>query len=410
MAFPARPAVCRPLFRKGTGVEGDGTGGGRLSMDLSMYGTIATYALRNILRTRLRSFFTLSSVALIMMLYTVVTSIGDSLTQQVAAAVQQEDLSIVIQSRYAPTPASSFIDETTRDAITALDGVQSHQGVLIDRKRLNGKVLVFVLGVTDYAVVAQRLGLKIVRGQGFRNGRDDLIVGEKAARVLGLDVGQRLDLSSTIEATVVGVYSTWINFLNAGIITDLGTAQALSGKPGTLSLLFLGLKDVAATPALVARINRQFPDVQATQIEQIPELFSHLKSFFYFSKIVTGLILMIAVAVLLNTFIMAISERTREIGILGAIGWSRRMIVSVFLVESLLLSLTGSLLGFLSAYPVMFLLQRSFTSVYMYIPVTPGPKVFLSLLLMSLVIGVLSILFPALYGTRISVAEAIRHE
>jgi len=193
-------------------------------------------------------------------------------------------------------------------------------------------------------------------------------------------------------------------------VTDLETAQRLSGKPGTVSLLFLGLDDAATAPALVERINRQFPDVRATQIEQIPELFSHLKSFFYFSKIVTGLILLIAVAVLLNTFIMAISERTKEIGILSAIGWSRARIVSVFLVESLLLSFTGSILGFLCAYPAMFLLQGSFSSVYMYVPVTPGLEVFLNLLLMSLVIGVLSIVFPALYGTRIGVAEALRHE
>ena len=120
--------------------------------------------------------------------------------------------------------------------------------------------------------------------------------------------------------------------------------------------------------------------------------------------------LLIAVAVLLNTFIMAISERTKEVGILSAIGWSRQMIVSIFLVESLLLSFGGGIIGYMCSYPVMSILLNNFANISMYLPEAPSLDIFSNVLLMSLFIGFFSALFPALYATKINISKAIRHE
>ena len=150
--------------------------------------------------------------------------------------------------------------------------------------------------------------------------------------------------------------------------------------------------------------------MRAIESQQLPDTLSPMKSIFYFSKIVSILTLLIAIAVLLNTFIMAISERTKEVGILSAIGWPRYMIISIFLVESLLLSFGGGIIGYLCSYPVMSILLSNFTAIGMYLPETPSINIFFNVLLMSLFIGLLSALFPALYGTKINIAKAIRHE
>ncbi len=71
---------------------------------------ILHYALRNIIRTPLRSFFTLFSGALIIMLYSVLTSVGNSFTQQISTVLEQQDIDIVVQAKYATTPVSSIIE------------------------------------------------------------------------------------------------------------------------------------------------------------------------------------------------------------------------------------------------------------------------------------------------------------
>jgi putative ABC transport system permease protein len=176
-----------------------------------------------------------------------------------------------------------------------------------------------------------------------------------------------------------------------------------------VSLLLLSLEDSTQTEKIVNKINEQFSQMKAVESQQLPENIGSVKSIFYFSKIVSVMTLLIAVAVLLNTFIMAISERTKEIGILSAIGWSRQMIIAIFLAESLMLSFGGALVGYLVSYPVMIFLQDSFPSINAYLPQEPTIGVFLNVSLMALLIGLLSVIFPAFYGTKIKIAKAIHH-
>ncbi len=376
----------------------------------NMFTIIFRYAVRNIIRTSLRSFFTLFSVALIIMLYSVLTSVGNSFTQQISAVLEQQDIDIAVQAKYAATPISSIINNTTVEAITHLNGIRSYDSILIGRKRLYGKSSVFILGVSNFNVFAQRLGFSIIEGRALVDLAREIVVGEKMAKVYGLSVGSEVKLSSGKKYLIVGIYSSWLNFLNSGIVIDLEDAQQLMNKPDKTSLLFLVLDDTTRTFEVIQKINKQFPDMRAIESQQLPDYLGPIKSMFYFSKIVSVMTLLIAVAVLLNTFIMAISERTKEVGILSAIGWSRQMIISIFLVESLLLSFGGGIIGYFCSYPVMAILLSNFTNISMYIPEAPSINIFFNVLEMALFIGLFSALFPALYATKINIAKAIRHE
>jgi len=375
-----------------------------------MFTIIFRYAVRNIIRTPLRSFFTLFSVALIIMLYSVLTSVGNSFTQQISTVLEQQDIDIAVQAKYAATPVSSIIENTTVEAITHLDGIRSYDSMLIGRKRLYGKSSVFILGVSNFNAFAQRLGFNIMKGRALGDATREIVVGEKMAKVYGLSVGSEIELSSGKKYLIVGIYSSWLNFLNSGIVIDLEDAQQLMNKPDKASLLFLALNDTTRTAEIIHEINKQFPNMRAIESQQLPDSLGPLKSTFYFSKIVSIMTLLIAMAVLLNTFMMAISERTKEVGILSAIGWSRQMIISIFLVESLLLSFGGGIIGYFCSYPVMSILLSNFTTIGMYLPEAPSINIFFNVLLMSLFIGLLSALFPALYGTKINIAKALRHE
>lgn len=375
-----------------------------------MFKIVGSYAFRNIFRMRMRSFFTVFSIVLVMALYTVLSSIGASFTTQIKKIIDNQNVDIAIQARYASSPISSIIDSSTAQQISSLQEVRSADALLIERKRIKKDVSIFILGISNYQIFAQRFGLNMIKGRVLREGANELVVGEKMANVLHLQIGDFFQLENKTKYKIVGIYSSWLNFFNAGLLVDLKSAQSLVSKKGKVNILFLTLKDTLKTQALVKQLNTDYPRLRAVESAQFPNYLGPIKSTFYFSKIVSLLTLLIAIGVLLNTFIMAISERTKEIGILNAIGWPKQMIVSVFFIEAIILSFVGSILGYISAFPIMYLIQKNFTNISMYLPSSPDLSVFINVLLMSFIIGIVSILFPALYSTKIEIAKAIRHE
>ncbi len=250
-----------------------------------MFKIIISYALRNLLRTRLRSFFTLFSVALIIMLYTVLTSVGDSFTKQIAIVMENKNIDIAIQAKYAATPVSSVIDSATLNAITHLEEVKSFNTLLIGRQRLEGKASIFILGVSDFNAFSTQLGFNITKGRTLKKSHREIVVGEKMAALFALDLGSDLKLNSGKKYTVVGIYSSWLNFLNSGVVLDLQSAQELTAKPDKASLVFLTLNDTIRTSEVIAKINTQFPEMRAVESQQLPDYFGPIKSAFYFSKI-----------------------------------------------------------------------------------------------------------------------------
>lgn len=375
-----------------------------------MFKIIMSYAFRNLIRTRLRSFFTLFSVTLIILLYSVLTSVGSSFSKQISDVLDDQDIDIAIQAKHATNPGTSIIDSKVFEGVSSLDGVQVVHSLLIGRKRLEGDKSVVILGVSNFNSFAQRLGFSIVEGREIGKAEAELIIGEKASKVYGFEIGDEIEFDAGQMYSVVGIYSSWMSFLNSGIISDLESVQRLVARPGKASLLFVKLDDSTRTAELIKKIEKKFPDMRAIESQQLPDYLGPIKSVFYFTDIVSVMTLFIAGAILLNTFIMAISERTKEIGILSAIGWPRQMIISVFLVESLILSFAGGMLGYLGSYIVFPILQSNFTSVVTFLPDSPTIATFFNVLLMSFIIGILSTVFPALYGTNIQIAKAIRHE
>ncbi len=375
-----------------------------------MFKIVCSYAFRNLFRMRLRSFFTILSIVLIIALYTVLSSIGVSFTSQIAKLIENQDIDVAVQARFASSPISSVIKSNIAKEISAFEEVKNVDALLIERKRVKKDISVFVLGISNYQIFAQRFGLNIIKGRVAQEKSDELVIGEKMANVLHLKIGSYFKFENKKRYKIVGIYSSWLNFFNAGLLIDLSSAQSLVGKEKKVNMLFLTLKDTTYTKNLITKINTKYPYLRAIEAEQFPNYLGPIKSVFYFAKIVSVLTLLIAVAVLLNTFIMAINERTKEVGILNAIGWSKKMIISVFLVESMLLSFTGGLLGYLSSYPIMYLLRQNFTNIYMYLPNSPDISIFVNVILMCFVISIVSILFPILYSTNIKIAEAIRHE
>lgn len=366
------------------------------------------YALRNIKRTPLRSFFTIFSIAMIISMYTLLTVIANSFTSQLTHVIKTGDIDIIIQSKFSATPLSSSISRKTIEKIAASPQIKSHVSVVMGKKRLPDRAIVFVFGMSDFKTISGKLGLNLKHGRLYHPKAHEILMAEKLMRTQKLTPGKSLILTEGEPYTIVGSYDSWISFFNSSIICDLEEARKLLHKPGKTNMLFIALKNPKESATMIEKINKNYHTVHAVKSSDFSNTLGALKNMFYLSDIIAFITLIVASAILINTFLMAINERTKEIGILNAIGWNRSMIVYIFVVESLFLALIGGLLGFLISYGMLVYIRNSFGNISFYLPESLDLQVFGYSMLMCIVIGIVSAILPALYASKISIAKALR--
>jgi len=300
----------------------------------------------------------------------------------------------------------SVLDERIGDKVEALLDVQSASGVIFTAIMLpeaGSFFIVFGYEPNEYAI--QRY--KIVEGEPL-SGNRQIIIGRTIAEALNQGVGSTLELSGT-RYRVVGIYETQIGWEEMGGVMTLRDAQILAGRPHKVSMYAIKMADPDMAGDVVSYINAEFPDAAAALsgdfVDQMPDF-----------ETVDGLmggISFLAIAVggvgVLNTMLMAVFERTREIGVLRALGWRRRSILHLILSEALWLGLIGAIVGIGFAYGLVALIGLEPTVGPMLQPVWE-PDVFIRAISTAMLLGLLGGLYPAYRATRLQPVEALRYE
>lgn len=183
--------------------------------------------------------------------------------------------------------------------------------------------------------------------------REGLLIGQPAAAKLHLQTGDKVNLSVNTSNgdvqeqtfTIRGIYTTGTyGFDSSTILLPLAKAQAITQTENHASTILILLKDTSFTDQVAKAINA--PNLKVLTWKDLNTLFVEFETmantyigFFYL------IILAITASVIINTLIMSVYERTREIGILSAIGMRGGRIMGLFLGESTLLAVGGVLMG-----------------------------------------------------------------
>ena len=208
---------------------------------------------------------------------------------------------------------------------------------------------------------------------------------------------------------VVGIYESNLGWEQTGGVVTLRDAQNFTGRPRQVSMIALKLKDAALAQAVVQEINARHPAVYAAISAEFAEEMPDIQS----SRAMLGGISVIALAAgglsVLNTMLMSVYERTREIGVLRALGWRRRAVLGMILQEALVLGILGGLMGMLTAFGLIALMKLSITFGTWVDPVWSW-QIFARAAAFSLLLGTAGGLYPAFRATQLSPVEALRYE
>lgn len=192
------------------------------------------------------------------------------------------------------------------------------------------------------------------------------------------------------------------------VFATLGRVQELLNKPGQLSLIEVSAlcKDCPVED-IVAQIQVKLPHAKVSAIQQAVKARTEtVERLTRFSAAVSLVVLAIGALMIFTTMMSSVLERTREIGVLRAIGFRRLHIVKGLVIEIALVSAAGGMLGYLAGIATSWAALPFFTEGGAQLKTTPQTMVFS--LLAALVIGLVSSVYPAFRASRLDPSEAVR--
>jgi putative ABC transport system permease protein len=340
-------------------------------------------------------------------LFAAVSAITADLRQQIAGAIDAYHFDVVVHEKRAPSPFSSRITPAQMQALVA-DFGSAVSPMVIGTLNEPWSAYALVMGVEP--AFAGRMAL--VAGQRMQSVDSDALLGELAAQRLGLQPGAQLKLGDK-HYRVSGIYRTGSRLFDGGLMIDTAQARPLftpAGSEGHYTLALLSTGNRAETARLVAELPRRHPAlraVPATEFAGALRLFRVVDAF-------VGTIAVVALVgtllVVTNTLLMAVAERTREIGILMAVGWTPARVLRMLMAESLMLCLLGAALGNAFGLGLLHVVNGIETIGFGWIPVSLPPLLVLSSFGLTLGVALLALAWPAAVLWRMQPLAALRHE
>jgi ABC-type lipoprotein release transport system permease subunit len=400
--------------------------------------TILKMAFRDLGRNRRRSFF--SALAL---------AIGVALLLLISATINGEmkgsmESTIKLQSGHLQVQAKNYDENKTslayEDLITDPENLAEQIAGLAPVKLATPRL--YASGIVD--TPTDSVGVRIVgidpeseANAPFRDGlvsgafitaddREGVMVGKSLADKLGLAAGDSINLlvnTSNGEVDqqsflIRGLFNTHFPSFDQGMVyMPLAKAQSITRTDGYASTIFILLQDREQTSAVVNAL--QTNQYKVLTYVDMNKLLSETEQLTQgYMALIYMIVLAMTAAVIVNTLLMAVFERTREIGILSAIGMKGGNIMAMFFAESFFLAVGGIVMGLilglgLVAYAtnVGFYIGNYSVTGFLFgetIYASLNPSDAVSLTITAFVITLLAALYPAAMAARMEPVDAMR--
>lgn len=371
----------------------------------AVFGTTGRLAGENALRDPRRTGATASALMIGLALVSTIGVLASSLNRSVDDLVDEQfTADLLVQS-------TTFLPFSTEvgDRIARIDGVGTMSRQQFTVARYDGEAA-YVTGVDpSFGAIYD---LDVVEGTERISG-EQALVSKDFAREHGLGVGDRLDLAfqgdRRLAAEVVGVVE------GSEVASEVTVPLAELAKVGVLrqdtaiSILLSPGADAGQVRDAIDEAAKSVPIVGVYDKEgfsdQIRERVNQLLFLIYG---LLALAIVIAVIGIVNTLGLSVIERTREIGLLRAVGMSRAALRRMIVLESVTIAVLGAVLGMALGVAIGFLLQRALSDDLTSLGLPIGQLVVF--LAIAVVVGVLAAVVPAVRASRLDVLDAIATE
>lgn len=257
---------------------------------------------------------------------------------------------------------------------------------------------------------------RLVEGE-FDVGRSTVLIGTELAQELKLSPGSIARLTTpageTVAVTVSGIFDLGAQAINKSwVIMSLAGAQTLFGLQGGITGLEMQVGDVFAAERLARILGNRFPELAwSSWQEENANLLSALSSQSASSYLIQAFVLLAVAMGISSVLAVSVIQKSKQIGILKALGITTEGVGRIFLIQGALLGLGGAIAGSLLGWGLvtMFLtFVRTETGEALF-PITLGPEVFLFSVLIAVIAGMGAAALPARRAARLNTVEVIKN-
>ena len=381
------------------------------------------YTVKNFTSRKLTTFITIFGVALVVFVFAAVLMMAYGIQKTLIATGLPDN--VLITRKAANGEISSLVDGETQDVIRTLshiavdkDGKQiisKEPVVIINLKKISGGLSnVTVRGVSE-TILELRPQVKIIEGRMFNFGLRELIVGSAVTgRFIGAKLGDEVKFAGD-NWKIVGVFDSD----GSGFDSEMwGDSQALLNafnRGNTVSSVTLKLdnvnnfKDFKKNFEFDRRLQQYEAKIEQQYFEEQSELMANfIRILGIFITVIFSFGATIGATI---TMYAAVANRTVEVGVLRALGYKRRSILIVFLIESLVIAVTGGVIGiflasFLQFFNISTLNFGSFAELSFSFSISPS--IIISSLIFAVLMGIIGGFLPSVRAARLNIVNALR--
>ena len=372
--------------------------------------SLTGFAWKNLWRRRLRTLLTLCGIGMAIGAFVALVGFSRSFETEWLRLYSSSGTDIAVVDKNF---MNSSVDQRLVAKVRAVPLVENAEPMIFNIMDLTPEVNAIVFGWLDDTYEFN--SLTFTSGSRFHNGKPEVIIGDTLARNLNKKVGDPLVMQGS-TFTVAGIYHGGTALEAGAVILPLDQMQQLSSMQGKVSGVHVHLRPIpagetqehyfkraqAAIEAVVPGLNAQLATDRATN-NQFVDL-AHAVAWG-----TSAIALIVGILGIANTMAMSVFERTREIGILRAIGWKSWRVMLLIETEATALGFAGGILGIGAGWAGLHILSY-LPKTNIFVSTSLTPVHLLQSMAISVICGIVAGVYPAWRGAHLSPVEALHHD
>ncbi|MBM3128093.1 MAG: FtsX-like permease family protein [Chloroflexi bacterium] len=361
--------------------------------------------LKNLLRRKTRTLLTVLGIGIGVAAVVALGAMAEGYINSYTTILTSSGADVIVTQSDAVDIILSAVDDTVAPQLAVIPGVKQVSGVVISMITTPEVPYFVIFGLEPNTFGMEHY--KVVEGQPVLRERQT-ILGKTAAKNFKKKIGDNFKIQD-VSFRIVGIYETGQGVEDMGAVISLKDAQAVFKKPRQVTYYQLKSTRPEMTEGAIKEIERRFPKLAASRSANFMDEQSAtamLRAMGWF----IGILAVIGGGLgMMNTMLMSVFERTREIGVLRALGWRRGRVIAMIVGEAFLLCLVGGIVGSAIGAWLVYALNQIPALVGMF-DNTLTPALFAQGMLIALFLGAAGGIYPAWRAARLQPVEAMRYE